>query len=110
MLNALRHHDGAKYALHACVVMNDHVHALLTPLAAHPLEKIVRAWKSFTARKMARGLSAPGGCWQTEYFDRIVRDEPEWIEKLEYILNNPRKRWPDGEPYPWLWAVGESGE
>jgi putative transposase len=110
VLDALRHQDAKKYALHACVVMNDHVHALLTPLGTHQLEGIVRAWKSFTSRKMERGLRVPGGCWQAEYFDRIIRDEAELMEKAQYIRNNPRKRWPDLEDYPWVWAVGENTE
>ena len=44
----------------------------------------------------------------TVYFDRIIRDERELIEKASYILNNPVKRWPEMEEYEWV-CVGESG-
>jgi hypothetical protein len=42
--------------------------------------------------------------WQEEYFDRIVRDEKEFLDKVQYILNNPLKRWPEMEGYPWVWV------
>ncbi len=32
-----------------------------------------------------------GSLWQDERFDRIVRDEAEFIEKWEYIAKNPIK-------------------
>lgn len=108
VFGALRFYHGTKYVLHAAVVMNDHVHALVTPLGAHRLEQIVRAWKSFTSRKMARGLRSPGGTWLPEYFDRIVRDEAELAEKMSYIQNNPRKRWPEIEEYLWVWVSGDT--
>jgi hypothetical protein len=44
--------------------------------------------------------------WQFEYFDRIVRDEDELLQKLRYILGNPWKRWPGIEGYEW---VGQRG-
>jgi hypothetical protein len=42
--------------------------------------------------------------WQEEYFDRIVRDEKEFLDKAQYILNHPLKRWPEMEKYPWVWV------
>lgn len=39
---------------------------------------------------------------QDEYFDRIVRDEAELLEKAQYIINNPFKVWPEIEEYPWV--------
>jgi hypothetical protein len=39
--------------------------------------------------------------WVVESWDRIIRDEDELYEKCTYILNNPRKRWPDVMDYPW---------
>jgi len=49
--------------------------------------------------------------WQDEYFDRIVRDEVELLEKTQYIMNNPFKVWPDIEEYPWVGGklIGEAG-
>jgi REP element-mobilizing transposase RayT len=82
--------------------MNDHVHVLIKPLEEHPLETVVHSWKSFTANLLQRQFGRQGAVWQEEYFDRIVRDEAEFLEKGQYIMNNPRTRWPELEEYPWV--------
>ena len=102
IMSALRHFDGSRYELYACVVMDDHVHALVKPLEDYRLQKLVHSWKSLTAHKLRRDSSRR--LWQEEYFDRIVRDEKEFLDKAQYILNNPLKRWPEMEGYPWVWV------
>lgn len=82
--------------------MNDHVHALLRPVGTHKLEEIVHSLKSFTAKQIRRQSRVGGKVWQNEYFDRVVRDQREFKEKAAYILNNPLKRWPEWEDYPWV--------
>jgi REP element-mobilizing transposase RayT len=94
-----------RYQLDGYVVMNDHVHALVTPVGRYRLRDILHSWKSFTAREMQREHRRLGQVWQHEYFDRIVRDEKEFIQKLHYIVRNPWKRWPDIQHYPWLWPA-----
>ena len=102
IMSALRHFDGSRYELYAYVVMDDHVHALVEPLEDYRLQKLVHSWKSFTAHNLRRDSSRR--VWQEEYFDRIVRDEKEFLDKAQYILNNPLKRWPEMEGYPWVWV------
>lgn len=102
VLTAMRRFEGERYELPAYVVMDDHVHALLTPFAGYELEKIMHSWKSFTARQMQRGGKRFGRVWQDEYFDRIVRDDSEFQQKLDYIIRNPWKRWPDIQNYVWV--------
>ena len=99
----LHHGRGQRYELHAYVVMNDHVHVLVEPKGGRVLEKLLHSWKSFTAHGLQRTSGRQGGVWQDEYFDRIVRDEQEFAQKLEYIRGNPWKRWPDLREYPWVW-------
>jgi REP element-mobilizing transposase RayT len=101
---ALQHFDGERYELYACVVMPDHVHVLVKPLEKHILQDIVHSWKSFTAHQFRRDFGWKAGIWQEEYFDRIVRDEKEFWDKAQYILNNPLNRWPEMEEYPWVWG------
>ena len=98
----IRRRIGQDYLLDAFVVMNDHVHAVLQPLGRARLEEIVGAWKSVSAIELRRrGLrSAP--LWQRESFDRILRNEEEWLEKVEYILQNPIRRWPELTGYVWV--------
>jgi REP element-mobilizing transposase RayT len=107
VVSALRHFDGARYRLHAFVVMNDHVHVLLTPTEGVALEMIGHSWKSFAANCLHAGKSRRGAIWQDEYLDRIVRHEAEFLEKAKYILNNPWKRWPELAEYDW---VGHEGD
>jgi REP-associated tyrosine transposase len=103
---AIRHFDGPRYAMHAYVVMNDHVHVLVQPAGDHRLEDMLRSWKSFTANQLRQVFGRRGAVWQDEYFDRVIRTGTEYDQKRDYIIGNPRKRWPDVEAYRWCWAVG----
>jgi len=105
--DALRHFDCLRYDLDAFVIMNDHVHVVMRPQSGHTLESLVQSWKSFTAHTIQRARGAHGAIWQDEYFDRIIRSEQEHSEKLEYIRNNPFKRWPEISTYKWLWPEDE---
>jgi REP element-mobilizing transposase RayT len=100
--DAIKHFAGERYGLWAYVVMDDHVHVLVAPLEEVPLQEIVHTWKSFTTNQLQRNLHRIGLIWQREYFDRIVRGERELVAKINYILNNPEKRWPDIEEYEWV--------
>ncbi len=102
VVQSLRHFDDLRYELSAYVVMNDHVHTLVTPREAHPLETIIHGWKSYTAYQMRRVHQRHGRIWQDEYFDRLIRDEHELLRTVGYILNNARRRWPDWKDYPWV--------
>lgn len=102
VLAAVRHR--VRYTLLACVVMNDHVHALVQPMKPMALEDVVRSWKSFTANRLQKGGRA-GRVWQPEYFDHIVRNERELEAYATYIATNPFRRWPGIDAYPWLWIA-----
>ncbi len=87
--------------------MNDHVHVLVTPLGEHRLQDIAHSWKSYTTHCFHQRTGRQGSVWLAESFDRVVRGEAELLEKAEYILNNPRKRWPEITEYPWVWPQGQ---
>ena len=91
-----------RYLLLAYVVMDDHVHVLVTLLNSHTLEKVVHSWKSYTAHSVAPLSRTTVPLWQDEYFDRIIRNAEELNRLAQYIANNPLKRWPDTGEYPWL--------
>ena len=90
------------YRLDAYVVMNDHVHVILRPPPTRRLEDLVQQWKSISAHLIKRSSDRRGAIWQREYFDRVVRDEREWFEKMTYIIGNPIKRWPEIVGYRWV--------
>jgi hypothetical protein len=106
VLQTLLYFQQQRYALHAYVVMNDHVHTLVSPHPEHSLQTIVHSWKSFSARRLQQEHCREGAVWQREYFDRIIRNEMEFTEKRDYILANPAKRWPGVAGYLWMDGTG----
>ena len=80
------------YMLIAVVVMPDHIHILLEPIEEYNLSRIMRGIKGVTARKINKKRKNSGNIWQNESFDRIIRDENELFEKINYMLYNPVKR------------------
>jgi REP element-mobilizing transposase RayT len=89
VFNAIRFWDNKKYELFAVVVLDDHVHIVINPKEA--LSKIMHSIKSFTAHEINKILNRKGRLWQDEYYDRVIRDEDEFSEKINYIVNNPAK-------------------
>jgi REP element-mobilizing transposase RayT len=104
------HDQGNRFALHAAVVMPDHVHMLLTPLRdengrPYPLASILKSLKGSSARSVNRALGRSGPVWQEESFDHVLRSEESFEEKVEYIRQNPVRRGLVDRPeeYAWLW-------
>ena len=82
---------GIGYELFAWVIMPNHVHVLIAPIAGNRLANIVQAWKSWTAKAINRRRRAKGMVWQQEYFDRFIRDVRHFAAALAYVENNPVK-------------------
>jgi len=109
-MEALRYWDASRWTVYAAVVLPDHVHGLVQPLmdkegGTFDLAQIIHSVKSFSAHQINRERQNQGSVWQDERYDRIIRDEAEFIEKWEYIRNNPVKRGLCEKPedYPWLY-------
>jgi putative transposase len=113
-LEALQYWEGKKWTVYAAVVMPDNVHALVRPL---PLEnggiinlgEILQSVKGFSAWKINRYRKTKGPLWQDERYDRIVRDEAEFLEKWNYIRNNPVKTGLADTPEDYFWLYEKSG-
>lgn len=91
MENALRYFMGERYELGEFVVMPNHVHVLVTPTNDWRLEKILRSWKSFSAKRINETCGSSGQVWHRESFDHIVRNA-EQLQRIEqYIRDNPKK-------------------
>ena len=81
------------------VVMPEHVHLLLSEPERGLLADAIHYLKlSFTKRLGA------GGFWQKRYYDRNVRNEREFVEKLRYIHRNPVKAGLCELPEDWSWS------
>jgi putative DNA methylase len=102
--NALLHFDGERYALHAWVVMPNHVHVMFTPEQGWEISKIAHSWKSYTANECNKVLKRKGEFWQRESFDRYIRDEKHFASAVLYIENNPVKARLCDKPEDWHWS------
>lgn len=113
-VESLRHLDGARYQLWAAVVMPDHVHVLLEPLATdaaeeefHSLSSILHSIKSYSAHQINKLLQRTGPVWQRSRYDRVIRSDRDLSEKLDYLIYNPIKAGLADHlaDYPWLYVL-----
>lgn len=65
-----------------------------------PLSEIVRAFKTFSARRINEGRGAAGAAiWQRGYYDHVIRTERSLERIREYIAENPA-RWAMDQLHP----------
>jgi putative transposase len=103
------HYEDIK--LDAYVVMPNHVHGIVWIIEAketrvgeglrpsptkktkrHGLPEIVRAFKSFSARKINELRCTQGQpFWQRSFYDHIIRDDEDLYNHRKYIQENPLK-------------------
>ena len=83
--------DGGRYRLHAWTIMPNHVHVLFTSMPNASLGSVISSWKRFTARQANRLLGRSGAFWQTEYWDRFIRNDEHFAATVSYIDQNPVK-------------------
>ncbi|MBM4168937.1 MAG: hypothetical protein FJ215_07240 [Ignavibacteria bacterium] len=68
----------------------------------------MKGLKGASARKVNILRRRTGYFWQHESYDRIVRDQEEFEEKLRYMSNNPRKAGLTDDPWNYHgWYCGE---
>ena len=92
--DALLFFDGKRYDLVAFVVMPNHVHILLKLREGHELTKIMHSIKSYTAKKINENENNTGPVWQSESYDRLVRDQKHFENVVRYIIaNNKQLAW-----------------
>jgi REP element-mobilizing transposase RayT len=88
-------------ALDIFAVMPNHVHGIIVfdsvgvgfkpaPAQRHGLSEIMRAFKTFSSRRINETRKTPGAkVWQRGFWERIIRNEEELNGIREYIQNNP---------------------
>ena len=111
-LEACIHADGRKCALHAAVVMPDHVHLVLTALAdsdgPFSIPEIMHAIKSESAHRINTAIGHKGRVWQGESFDHLLRNDESLAEKIAYVLENPVRATLVKNPTEYRWCWRES--
>jgi putative transposase len=92
--------------IYGFVVMPEHVHLLVSEPEHGSLADAIHYLKLSFAKRL-RGQqknSSVGAFWQKRYYDRNVRDEQEFREKLRDLHRNPVKRGLVQEPAEWKWS------
>ena len=89
--DALLFFDGKRYDLVAFVVMPNHVHILLKLREGHELTEIMHSIKSYTAKKINENENNTGPVWQSESYDRLIRDQKHFENVVRYIIANNKK-------------------
>jgi putative DNA methylase len=93
-----------RYQLHAWVIMQNHVHTLITPNTDQSVSKIVHSWKSYSASRANKVLDKTGQFWQQDYFDRFIRDEHHFFATINYIERNPVQAGLCERPEQWRYS------
>ena len=93
------------YRIDAIVVLPDHLHMIITPKISTEYSQIISSIK----RSFVYGLDkqikeeakseishskhrrSHAGIWQERFYEHTIRDEKDWLEKMEYIQYNPVK-------------------
>jgi len=91
------------YALHAFVIMPNHVHLLVAPHVS--VSRLMNGLKGVTAREANSILSNKGQrFWQDESFDHWIRSSAEFDRIRAYIERNPVSAGLITKPEEWLWS------
>jgi REP element-mobilizing transposase RayT len=113
-MDALLYWDNRKWRVYVAVIMPDHVHLLAQALpspqgGAFNLAEMMHSVKRFSTRQINKHRGGNGSIWQDERYDRIVRDDAEFLEKWNYLRHNPVKAGLAEHPedYPWLYERGQ---
>ena len=86
------------------IVMPNHIHGIFILVGVgfkpaptidkkrHGLSEVIRAFKTFSSRKINKLHKTSGtSVWQRNYYERVVRDEDELNKIRQYISDNPIK-------------------
>ena len=88
VVDALQHIRGRCYLL-AYAVMPDHVHAVIFPKANRAISSLMQSLKGYSSRRINLLSGRRGPLWQQSFFDRMIRNERELFETINYIDMNP---------------------
>jgi REP element-mobilizing transposase RayT len=94
---AMKHnHEQRVWHCRLCLLMPDHLHAILAFPREPGMETVMKDWKRFVAGQT-------GVTWQRGFFDHRLRDHHELEEKTSYILMNPVREGLCERAEDWRW-------
>jgi REP element-mobilizing transposase RayT len=90
-------HQNLLWHCRLCLLMPDHLHAIIAFPYEPGMETTIKNWKKFVAGRS-------GVKWQQDFFDHRLRDQHELQEKTEYILMNPVRKGICNRMEEWAWV------
>ncbi len=88
--SSLHYYDTKDYKLICYSIMPNHVHLVFELLSMERnVGDIMGSVKKFSARRANKILKQRGAFWQSESFDRLIRDDIELYFTIKYVLLNP---------------------
>ena len=100
--HCIQYADKKEYDLIAYSIMPNHFHLLFDLIKGNKgLSKIMQSIKGISARRSNLILNRTGTFWQDESYDRLVRDQKEFLAVLRYIMYNPVKAGLVENPFDW---------
>jgi len=90
-------HERFVWHCRLCLLMPDHLHAIIAFPREPGMQTTVKNWKKFVAGKH-------GVDWQRDFFDHRLRDHHELEEKTSYILMNPVRKGLCERAEDWAWV------
>jgi putative transposase len=107
----MRSRDRWGFKLYAWVIMPEHIHLLIIPMGESvSVSKVLLGLKRPVATRVLRswrvqGIETPPSFWQPGGgHDRNIFSRVEFVEKVEYIHQNPVKRGLVQRPEDWAWS------
>lgn len=104
-----------EFQIFGYVIMPDHFHGLIMPGFQINISRIMQDIKRYFSKLVNEEKGTNGSLWQRRFYDRVVRDEEEYIKILEYIHYNPVKAGLTATPEDYLYSsyrfynFGEAG-
>jgi len=83
----LDYRQRGKYLLHEFVIMPDHMHALITPAPAIPLERAVQFIKGGFSYRLRKEEKMQ--VWQQSFTNHRIRDAEDYERHWNYLRLNP---------------------
>ena len=84
-----------------CLLMPDHVHAIIAFPREPGMAITIKNWKKFVVGK--HGMD-----WQRDFFDHRLRNHHELEEKTSYILMNPVRKGLCERAEDWVWIFART--
>jgi len=87
-----------------CVLMPDHVHVLVSFPHEASMKRVVSSWKERLAKQC-------GVNWQRDFFDHRLRGDEGYLEKANYIRENPVRKGliVSADAWPYKWEENSTG-